>query len=457
MRTSGRFLVSARLLALLSAFGLLAMNTPAPAQSQAVKALVGGTLIDGFGGKPIRNSVIIIEGERIKAVGQVGSLGIPAGAEVISTEGMSVLPGLWDMHVHLMINGHSDYAHWDKTYPPQFESVIMPASAKQLLMAGVTSARDLGGPLKESISIRDRINAGKLPGPTLYVSGPFIQHEPYPGTEYFRWGTNGAEDARTKVRKLAEAGVNCIKLIDQDQMTMEEVNAVVDEAHKHRLTVVAHSHRPEEIRRGLQAGVDCFEHTGLASSPEYPADVIATLRERTAKMSLGPLFWTPTIEGLFNYEYLRDNPESLDDPSWRVGLTDSIIADIRQSLAHPGRLSYFQITPNRRPTLKRKFQQLSESGVVMLIGTDSGIPMKFHSQSTWRELDAWVNLLGVDSMTAIRGATYWPSVLMKVDRQVGTISEGKYADIIAVRGDVLRYIDLLQNVGMVIKRGTRYK
>jgi imidazolonepropionase-like amidohydrolase len=75
------------------------------------KALVGGTLIDGFGGKPILNSVVIIEGERIKAVGQVGSIEIPKGAEIISTEGMSVMPGLWDMHVHLMINGHSDYTH----------------------------------------------------------------------------------------------------------------------------------------------------------------------------------------------------------------------------------------------------------------------------------------------------------------------------------------------------------
>jgi imidazolonepropionase-like amidohydrolase len=451
------YLLSMRTLALVSAFALLAINISTPAQTQSIKALVGGTLIDGFGSKPLRNSVIIIEGERIKAIGQVGVLPIPKGAEVISTEGMSVLPGLWDMHVHLMIDGHSDYTHWDKTYPPLMESIIMPASAKQLLMAGVTSARDLGAPLKEIISVRDRINAGKIAGPTLYVSGPFIQHEPYPGTEYFRWGTNGAEDARVKVRKLAEAGVNCIKLIDQDQMTVEEVQAVVDEAHKHRLTVVAHSHRPEEIRRGLQAGVDCFEHTGLAASPEYPPDIMAMLRERTAKMNLGPMFWTPTIEGLLNYEYLRDNPEALDDPSWQVGLTETIIADIKQSLQHPDRLSYFQITPNRRPTLKRKFQQLVESGVVLLIGTDSGIPMKFHSQSTWHELDAWVNLLGVDPMMAIRSATYWPSVLMKVDNQVGTITEGKYADIIAVRGDVLRYIDLLQNVGMVIKHGTRYK
>ena len=420
-------------------------------------ALVGGTLIDGNGGPPLRNSVILVRGERIEAVGQVGTLAVPAGAEVISTEGMSVLPGLWDMHVHLMINGHADYSHWDRTYPSLFASVIMPASAKQLLLAGVTSARDLGAPLEASIAVRDAIKAGKIPGPTLYVSGPFIQHEPYPGTEAFRWGVKGPNDARAKVRRLAEAGVDVIKLIDQDQMTMEEVRAVVDEAHARRLPVVAHSHRPEEIRRGLAVGVDNFEHTGLATAAEYPPDIIAAIRERTARGNAGPLFWTPTIEGLFNYEYVRDNPEKLDDPSWHDGLPDSIIADIRRSIQHPERLQYFQMTPSRRPTLARKFGQLRESGVVLLIGTDAGIPMKFHSMATWNELDIWVNRLGVDPMTAIRAATYWPSVAMKVDRDVGTITPGKYADIIAVRGDVLRYIDLLQRVDIVIKHGVRYK
>ncbi|MDQ3517198.1 MAG: amidohydrolase family protein [Gemmatimonadota bacterium] len=443
-------------LPLLAALLVVFAAPASPAQSP-VKALVGGTLIDGFGGTPLRNSVIIIEGERIKTVGQVGTVRIPDGAEVISTEGMSVLPGLWDMHVHLMINGHSDYEHWDKTYPTQFESVIMPSSAKQLLLAGVTSARDLGAPLAASINVREAIKSGKIPGPTLYVSGPFIQHEPYPGTELFRWGVKGVADAREKVRRLARAGVDCIKLIDQDQMTMEEVRAVVDEAHKHRLPVVAHSHRPEEIRRGLEAGVDNFEHTGLATSPEYPDDLIAMIRARAARGNAGPLYWTPTIEGLFNYEYLRDNPEKLDDTSWHVGLPDSIIADIRNSIRHPGQLGYFQLTPSRRPTLARKFQQLKDAGVVLLIGTDAGIPMKFHSQATWNELDVWVNKLGVDPMTAIRAATYWPAVMMKVDKDVGTISEGKYADIIAVRGDVLRYIDLLQRVDLVVKHGVRYR
>ena len=438
------------------AVGASAPQTPA-SQARPV-ALVGGTLIDGFGSTPIRNSVVIVQGERITAVGQVGTLAVPQGADVISTEGMSVLPGLWDMHVHLMINGHSDYAHWDRTYPSRFEKEIMPASARQLLLAGVTSARDLGAPLEASINVRDAINRGGIPGATIYVSGPFIQHAPYPGTELFRWGVSGIDDARAKVRRLAKAGVDVIKLIDQDQMTADEVKAVIDEAHANNLAVVAHAHRPEEIRLALRFGADDLQHTGLATAPEYPPDVIAAIRERAAKMSLGPLFWTPTVEGLFNYEYTRDDwREKLDDPSWTLGLGADIVADIRKSLEHPDRMSYFQLTAARKPTLKRKITQLRESGVTMLIGTDSGIPMKFHSQSTWNELDIWVREMGVPPMEAIRAATYWPSVMMKKDRDVGTITPGKYADIIAVRGDVLRYIDLLQRVDVVVKRGKRYK
>ena len=428
----------------------------ASAQSASL-ALVGGRLIDGFGGHPLANSVVIIENERVTAIGTVGTLKVPADAEVISTEGMDVVPGLWDCHVHTILLGHSEYAHWDKTYPPRLGSEIMPAAARQLLMAGITSARDLGGPLKESISLRDRINHGEIPGPTLYVAGPFIQHEPYPGTDYFRWGVKGAADGKAKVKQLADAGVNIIKLIDQDQMTMEEVKAVVDEAHAHKLPVVAHAHRPEEIRRGLTAGVDCFEHTGLAAAPGYPDDILKALHERTAKMSLGPLFWCPTIENFINYDSLVDNPEPLDDPKNYDGVPPDIAADIKQSIAHPNQLAYYQITPLRAKTVAHKFKQLQESGVVMLIGTDSGIPMKFHSQSTWHELDAWVNHLGVDSMTAIRAATYWPAVMMKVDKDYGSISEGKVADIIAVRGDVLRHIDLLQRVDLIIKHGKRVR
>ena len=151
------------------------------AQAGAIKALVGGRLIDGNGGPPIANSVILIDGDRITAGGTTATLAVPAGAEVIATDGMDVLPGLWDMHVHLMIDGHADYTHWDKVYLTRFRSEIMPASAVQLLLAGVTSARDLGAPLDDSIAVRSAIAEGRIPGPRMFVSTQsrvFLSNEP---------------------------------------------------------------------------------------------------------------------------------------------------------------------------------------------------------------------------------------------------------------------------------------
>ncbi|WP_371195085.1 amidohydrolase family protein [Glaciecola sp. SC05] len=422
-------------------------------------ALVGGRLIDGFGHQPIANSVILIKDGLIEKVGSVDTLQVPQGYKVVSTEGMDVLPGLWESHAHLMINGHADYEHWDKTYPERFADEIMPSSAVQLLLAGVTSARDLGAPLEASISVKSRIESGEIPGPRLFVSGPFIQAEPYPGTEIFRWGVKNKREAENKVNELADAGVDIIKLIDHDKMTLETAQAVVDQAHKRGLIVVAHSHRPDEIRRGIAIGVDNFEHTGLTTAPEYPEDIMTLLKERTAKgrVAGGPLFWTPTVEGLWNYESTVANPEKLDTTCWHRGLKQDIIDDIAASIQNVGQLDYMQLTPLRKPTLKRKIQQLKEAGLVLLIGTDSGIPAKFHCQSTWNEMAIWVEQMNMTPMDTIRAATYWPSVLMKVNDKVGTVSEGKYADIIAVKGDVLRYINLLQNVDLVMKNGVVYK
>lgn len=423
------------------------------------KALVGGRLIDGFGHRPIANSVILIDGKRIEKVGTVDTLAVPEGYQVISTEGMDVLPGLWEAHAHLMLNGHSDYQHWDKTYIDKLSSEIMPASAQQLLLAGITSVRDLGAPLQDSISMKARLANGEISGPRLFASGPFLQYEVPKGTEAFRWSVKTRGEAKSKVKKLADAGMDIIKLIDHDQMPLDVAQTIVDQAHKYGLKVVAHSHRPDEIRRGLEIGVDNFEHTGLTTAPEYPADVMQKLKERTAtgRVAGGPLYWTPTVEGLFNYEFTVDNPEKLDGQCWHRGLTAETIADIKASLKQPGQLAYSALTPLRKPTLKRKISQLREAGLVLLVGTDSGIPMKFHCQSTWNEMAAWVNEFDIPAMDTIRSATYWPAVMMGVEKDLGTISAGKYADIIAVEGDVLRYMNLLSRVDLVIKGGVLYK
>ncbi len=425
----------------------------ASAADKPTLALVGGQVIDGYEGPPLQDGVVLIAGDRIVAVGPRGEVSVPPGTPVVDTEGMSVLPGLMDMHVHLMILGHADYEHWDKTYMTRFRDEIMPIAAKQLLMSGVTTVRDLGAPLEDILAVKRRIEKGEIPGPRLFVSGPFIQHKPYFEYESFvRWGVDGPADARAKVQKIVDAGVDVVKLIDQDQMSEEEVAAVVDTAHKAGRPVVAHAHREDEIRIGLEHGVDCFEHTGLATAPGYPEDILAGLRKRN-----NTLYWCPTIEGLFLADYTaRAFPERLDDPAWQRDVPKDIVTDIRRSLRNPTSLDYFTLTFRRLATLSGKFKQLRESGVTLLVGTDSGIPGNFHTDSTWRELDTWVRL-GMTPMQAIAGATRWPARFLKKDKELGTLAPGRYADVIAVRGDVLTHIDLLQRVDVVVKNGVRVK
>lgn len=252
--------------------------------------------------------------------------------------------------------------------------------------------------------------------------------------------------------------MHIVKLIDQDDMEREVAQAIVDEAHRHGLKVVAHAHKPDEVRVGLEIGVDNFEHTGLTTAPGYPQDILDDLIERTATgIFHGLLFWTPTVEGLWNYQNTVDNPTRLDNPCWHRGLQEDTIEDIRGSIQEPAKLGYTQLTPLRRSTLKNKIAQLKETGVVMLIGTDSGIPMKFHCQSTWQEMAWWVEEMDFDPLETIRAATYWPAVMMGVEDEYGSVTEGKRADIIAVKGDVLRYINLLQRVDFVMKDGVVYK
>jgi len=447
-----RLNATSTIVAALASAVLAALPTNA-AEPKPTLALVGGQVIDGYEGPPIRDGVVLISGERIVAVGPKSEVVVPPGTTVVDTEGMSVLPGLMDMHVHLMILGHADDEHWDKTYLPRFRELIMPIAARQLLMSGITTARELGAPLEDILDVKSRIEKGEIPGPRLFVSGPFIQRAPYADYEKtFRWGVSGPEDARAKVQKLVDAGVDVIKLIDQDQLTEEEVGAVVETAHKGGKPVVAHAHREDEIRMGLRHNVDCFEHTGLATEPAYPDDILAGIRKRN-----NTLYWCPTIEGLFLADYTaRTFPERLDDPAWQKDVPGDIAADIRRSLQNPTALDYFTLTFRRLPTLANKFRQLRETGVTLLVGTDSGIPANFHTDSTWRELYTWVQL-GMTPMQAIAGATRWPARFLKKEKDLGTLAPGRLADVVAVRGDVLTHIDLLQRVDVVVKNGVRVK
>ncbi|MEI8257486.1 MAG: hypothetical protein WCJ30_17570, partial [Deltaproteobacteria bacterium] len=134
-----------------------------------VRALVGATLLDGTGSPAIEDSVVIVDGERIAAVGRRGSVAIPGGAEVVPLDGMTLLPGLVDTQVRLSELGHASRVRWQEAYLPIADRVVMPAAAALLLAAGVTTARDVGSPLEAAVGVRDRIASQRIPGPTLTV------------------------------------------------------------------------------------------------------------------------------------------------------------------------------------------------------------------------------------------------------------------------------------------------
>lgn len=427
--------------------------TVAESPSSTALALVGGRILDGYGGTPIEDGVILLDGDRIAAIGPMHAVEVPPGTEIVSTEGMTVLPGLFDMHVHLMILGHGDYERWQERFGDQMVDAVMPAAARQLLQAGVTSARDLGADPDEILEVRRRIDAGEIDGPRLFVSGPFLQVEAYEEWESeYRWSAGNVIQATQTVRDLARRGVDVIKLIDQDQMPDAVVAAIVETAHENGLPVVAHGHRAEEIRVGLRHGVDNFEHTGLATAPGYPEDVLEGLRARNTS-----LYWTPTVSPLLTMrETAEIFPERLDDPRWREGLPHEMADEIRSSLSAIPHLPYYALFPSRIPLLPHKFRQLREKGVRLMIGTDSGIPTMFHNDSTWREMALWVDL-GVPPMEVIQAATLWPSRFLGVEDDLGTLAVGRLADIIAVRGDPLTDMRTLSRVDLVIKGGRRIR
>ena len=156
--------------ALMAALPLL--GSARAADPPAITALIGGELIDGSGADPMPDSVILIEGERIGAIGTLGSIDIPEDALRVSTEGCAVLPGLWDMNVHLSRLGHADRARWDELYMPLAQRVVMPLAMNDLLHAGVTSVRDVASPLGAVLAMRARVEERSAAGPLVFASGP---------------------------------------------------------------------------------------------------------------------------------------------------------------------------------------------------------------------------------------------------------------------------------------------
>ncbi len=414
-------------------------------------ALVGGLLIDGSGREPVADSIVLVQGDRIEAVGTIGRLAVPQDYRIVSTEGMTVMPGLWDPHVHMLYNGHPDFGHWFETYADRFASVTIPASAQQFLMAGVTSVRDLAVNTDDIMAVRESIEAGEIPGPTIFTSGSALIPAGSPVNRPHTMPVNNVRDAVRKTRAQIDAGVDVIKVLNATPEFQEAMNAIVETAHAAGIPVTAHGRQDEEIRIALRAGVDEIQHIGV-DTPTFPEDILDMV---AARVSNGPpLYWNPTVGMILNTDELAADPEWLDDPKNFVGLPADIERDIRQAISNA---SFNALPASASDTIKRKIQSLSERGVIFTFGSDEGSFGHPASESTWRELEAWVFELGMDPLVAIKWATADSAAYMGVADEVGTVTPGKLADIIAVKGSPLRHFSTLREPAIVFKNGERVK
>ena len=436
---------------LLCAAGLFA----AAAQPAELRALVGGTLLDGAGGAPLANSVILIDGERITAVGQVGTLEVPADATIISTEGMTVLPGLIDLQVRLAELGHADRARWDEAYVPLAERVVMPAAAHALLLAGVTTARDVGSPLEASLSVRDRIRGQRIAGPSLAVSGPSLEHDPPVSESARRWPVSGPADARLKAERLAHAGVDFLLVSGASELSDAELGAIAAVSRATGVPWQAEIRTDADVVRALAAGAAGLIGLGDGLEPSFPAAALAELRARAARDQ--PVPWTAGASALTNYEWLRINAEPLDDPRWREGLPRVVADDIRGSLTDIASLNAYETPALRRAALAARLRSARAAGARLLTGSDAGEPAHVTGRATWQEVEALVLEAGLTPSEAVRASTLDAAASLGIEHETGSITPGKYADIIAVRGDLLRHIDRLEDVAIVIRHGLRYR
>ncbi|HUE85764.1 MAG TPA: amidohydrolase family protein, partial [Vicinamibacterales bacterium] len=416
-------------------------------------ALVGGMLLDGYEAPPLHHAAVLIEGDRIVRVGPAASTPIPPGYTVIDTSGRTMMPGMVELHAHLVILGHGNYRTWfpwiDSNGGAATLNRVMEVSARQMLEAGVTSAVDLGAPLEPSLCIRGRIDKGEIPGPRMSMSGPWITRTPgvFPGDYQIK--IDSPEQAAREVERLADAGVDVIKA--HSGLRREDYQAIADTAHKRRLRVHAHVYAEVDVRNALETGIDVLTHAGSAgTAPPYSQALITDIVNRG----------TPVVITAAHRSWIYPDtaafPERLQDPQLKQDMPANIYAEVQDSMKNWRALGYFGRTDREMLFRERGVKQFVESGAVIGMGTDSGTPLNFHTEALWREAKVHVDM-GMTPMRVISSLTRIGANILGKQADLGTIEPGKLADIIVVKGNPLYDIVALANVETVVKGGVVHK
>jgi imidazolonepropionase-like amidohydrolase len=431
---------------------VLIVAPPADAQVGRKMALVGGMLLDGYEVPPLHHAAVLVEGDRIVWVGKAADAKIPPDATVVDTSGRVMMPGLIDLHVHLKNIGHGSYDRWDPWIMERnLLEKVNAISARQLLMAGITTAVDLGAQMPEIITTRDRIAKGALPGPRMFVSGPWItrdlgSYQPRPVRQI---KVDTPEEAATATEDLIAKGVDVIKAYVG--LTPNHYRAITDAAHRHNVRVHAHVYSERDTRNALENGVDVLTHAGSAgTAPPYSAELIRDI------VNAGKPVVVTAAHRSWVFPDTVAFPERLQDPQLREDFGPEIYAEVQQSIANFQRLGYMGRADREVFFRERGLKQFIESGAVLGMGTDSGTPLNFHTEALWREIKAHVDL-GMAPQRAISAATRINARILGKASDLGTVEPGKLADIIVVKGNPLFDIQALANVEMVIKGGVIYK
>ena len=429
---------------------IVALSLAATAAAQDKLALVGGMLLDGYDVPPLHHAAVLVEGDRIVAVGRAAEMEIPADAEVVDTRGRVMIPGMMDLHAHLAVLGHGEYGRWFSWIDEEGVDIedVMQISAKQLLLAGVTTAVDLGAPLEASLAVRERIARGEVPGARLLMAGPWITRRVSFWPENYQVGISSPEEASAAVERLAEAGVDVIKA--WVGLTREDYQAIADTAHRHGLRVHAHVYDPGDVRNALEAGIDVLTHAGSAGTPPYEPDLL-----RDIVVAGRPVVITGAHR-VWVFPATVDFPERLQDPRLREDLPEAMYAELQKSFENFHALPYFQTTARQMFFGDASLGQWIDAGAVMGMGTDSGTPMNFHTEALWREMKAHVDL-GMTPMEAIVAATRVNARILGLADDLGTIEPGKIADIVVLRGDPRFSITALDDPELVVKDGKVYR
>jgi imidazolonepropionase-like amidohydrolase len=408
--------------------------------AHAATLIHAGRVIDGISDTAKTNQTVVVENGKITAI-ESGFRAPGAGDRVIDLKNGTLLPGFFDMHVHLT----SEYSKTSEidNYKENEGDVAIDGVvyADRTLLAGFTTVRDLGDSYRASIALRNAINSGKVPGPRIIAAGKSIATtgghadptngwarkfpaNPGPGDGVI----NSVEDARKAVRQRYKEGSDTLKITatggvlsiakngQNPQFTEEEIRAVVQTARDYGFKVAAHAHGAEGIKRAIRGGVDTIEHGTFMDD-----EGIRLMKERGT-------YYVPTISA-GNWVY-----EQAQDP------------DFFPPVVRPKALAV-------GPQIKGTFAKAYKAGVKILFGTDTGVSKHGENAKEFRLMVEG----GMPPMEAIKVATSVPAKFLDLDDKTGSIAVGKLGELVGVPGDPLKDISVMERVVFVMKDNTVYK